>query len=78
MQQTIINTTEQSILKLEQQGWRFRAGNRRLLIKRGEATDETKALMKQVIIPEACEYLTERAKYNIGRCRTMLEFGRGG
>lgn len=69
MQQTLISLTEQAILKLEQQGWRFRAGNKRLIVHKGETGNKTDRLLRQIKIGEACEYLTERAQSYIRQCR---------
>ena len=73
MQQTLTSITEQSILYLEGRGWRFRAseknGRRRLIIKRGDVDSVAKNTLRYIKVSEACEYLTERAKYFIKACR---------
>jgi hypothetical protein len=81
MQQTLTSITEQSILELESKGWRFRAsardGRNRLITKRGQVEDaETIKLLRQVKVSEACDYLTERAKYFIRQCKAEMGGGK--
>ena len=76
MQQTLTSITEQSILYLEDRGWRFRAseknGRRRLIIKRGEVDSVAKNTLRYIKVSEACEYLTERAKGHVNTCKSIL------
>jgi hypothetical protein len=75
MQQTLTSITEQSILKLEQKGYRFRVsrhtnGREVLLINPGELGCEK--WLKQVKVKEAIEYLSERAQGYIAECRRLI------
>jgi hypothetical protein len=75
MQQTLTSITEQSILKLEQKGYRFRVsrhtnGREVLLINPGELGCEK--WLKQVKVKEAIEYLDARAKWHIRECRRLM------
>ena len=76
MQQTLTSITEQAILYLEGRGWRFRAsernGRRRLIVKRGEVDSVAKNTLRHIKVSEACEYLTERARYFIRECRRRI------
>ncbi len=75
MQQTLTSITEQAILNLERNGYRFRASRHRsgrevLLIKKGEPGCEGE--LKQINIKEAIEYLSERAQGYIAECRRLI------
>ncbi len=76
MQLTLNSITEQAVLKLEHNGYRFRASRHRdgrvvLLIRPGEPGCEK--WLKQIRIKEAVEYLDERARGYIAKCRREME-----
>ena len=79
IQQTLTGTTERAILELERYGWRFRvsrnSGKNRMVVFRGQVDDETKQVLRQVKVSEACEYLTERAQGYIRGCKNILMTG---